>query len=330
MNERDAVLAVDVGGSSLKGAVVTAAGHTLAPSTRPTGTGAAAVEAITRFLLELADQARAMGVRVAGAGVVTPGTVDEGAGNVGYASNLEWRDVPLRDLLSAGTGLPVATGHDVRAAGLAEQLFGAARGIDDFVLIPIGTGVAAALRTSGHGVVGATGAAGELGHIPVVLDGERCPCGQRGCLEVYASGGGVARRYAARTGVPSRAQDVVARLGHDTAADEVWQDALAALSSGLTTLTLLLDPQVIVLGGGFTAAGDALLVPLRQRLTEQLTWRPSPEVRLSQLGTDAGRSGAAVLAMRQQGITPPPELQSATTSAVVEPASGRPALRTHV
>ncbi|ABS01603.1 ROK family protein [Kineococcus radiotolerans] len=308
MSAADAVLAVDVGGSSLKGAVFTTDGRTLAPATRPTGTGTAAVDAIAGFLRELADRAQAQGLHVAGAGVVTPGTVDERTGVVGYASNLGWRDVPLRDLLTAASGLPVATGHDVRAAGLAERLFGAARGVADFVLVPLGTGVAAAVRTSGHTVTGATGAAGEFGHVPVVPDGELCPCGQRGCLEVYASGGGVARRYAARTGTALRAEEVVARLGRDGAADAVWADAVAALSSGLVTLTMLLDPRLVVLGGGFTAAGDALLVPLRERLSRQLVWRAAPEVRVAQLGSGAGRVGAAVLALRRCGIAPPAAL----------------------
>lgn len=299
--QHTAVLALDVGGSSLKGAVVPRDGRPVHVGRRDSDADGDALTAIVAFLRELHDVAGEHDLAVAGAGVVTPGMLDEATGTVRYASNFSWRDLPLRALLTEATGLPVTTGHDVRTAGLAEQLFGAARGIDDFVLVPIGTGVAAALVTSGHPVTGALGAAGEFGHIPVVPRGEACSCGQSGCLEVYASGAGLARRYAARTGQQVPAEEVVARLGADPAADEVWADAVEALAIGLTTATLLLDPHTIVLGGGFTAAGDALLTPLRTALSQRLAWRAAPPVRVAELGADAGWIGAAALTFRAAG-----------------------------
>jgi glucokinase len=298
----EAVLAIDVGGTTMKAAVVTRNGRTVHAGERPTGTGQQAVEAIVGYLAELTTTAREQRLEVVAAGVVTPGIIDERTGTVLYTSNLGWRDVPLRSVLASATGLPVTTGHDVRAAGLAEQLFGAARDVDDFMLVPIGTGVAAALVTSGRPVTGGAGAAGEFGHIPVVPDGEPCTCGQRGCLEVYASGAGLARRYAARTGEQVSARTVVTRLADDEVAREVWADAVRVLSLGLVTATLLLDPQVLVLGGGFTGAGDALLQPLRRSLADGLAWRDAPPIRLAQLGTEAGRIGAAALAFEHVGL----------------------------
>ncbi|MCZ2839891.1 ROK family protein [Modestobacter sp. VKM Ac-2985] len=301
MTATPAVLAIDVGGTSMKGAVVTRDGRPVVVERWPTDPATDTVGAIAGHLRSLAALARDHGLDVVGAGVVTPGMLDEAAGTVVYASNLDWRDVPLRALLAGATGLPVVTGHDVRTAGLAEQLLGAARGVEDFVLVTIGTGVAAALVTGGRSVTGDGGAAGELGHIPLVPGGEPCTCGQRGCLEVYASGAGLSRRYAALSGVPLPAEDVVARLGHDADADQVWAEAMAVLAQGLVTATLLLDPTTIVLGGGFTAAGDALLEPLRAGLADGLAWRSAPPVKLAELGSEAGWIGAAALAFRHAG-----------------------------
>lgn len=297
---RSVVLAVDIGGTTIKGAIVTESGRIVATDVRPTP-DQNSVDSLLHMLQLLKQTAEDLDFVVIAAGVVTPGIVDEDAGIVLYASNLCWRDVPLLELVAARLGVPVAVGHDVRAAGLAERLLGAAHGAADFVLVPIGTGVAAALVTAGRTITGATGAAGEFGHIPVIPNGELCACGQRGCLEVYASGAGLARRYAARGGAQLSSRQIVARLGFDGLADETWQDAVGVLAQGLTILTLLLDPAAIVLGGGFAKAGNALLEPVRSQLETALVWRERPQVVLSLLGGDAGRIGAAILAYRAAG-----------------------------
>ena len=305
MSEESVVLAVDLGGSSMKGAVVTEHGETVAAERRPTpATGI--VAALIELLLELEATALELGHTVIAAAVVTPGIVEESSGIVRYASNLNWRDVPLLELLGVRFEFPITVGHDVRAAGLAERLLGAARGSDEFVLVPIGTGVAAALVTRGDTVTGASGAAGEFGHIPVVPGGELCTCGQLGCLEVYVSGAGLARRYAALGGAglggPAlSSSEIVELVGSDPVADEVWADAVRVLAQGLAIMTLLLDPAVIVIGGGFAQAGDVLLSPVRAALAEGLAWRDAPEVLLSTVGTDAGRIGAAILAFQVAG-----------------------------
>ncbi len=296
-----AVLAVDLGGTSMKGAVVDEHGRTLARRTVLTPS-----RDVELALVELFTELRELAVTAAtipvGAAIVTPGSVDESRGVVRYASNLGWQDMPLLDVLASALSLPVAVGHDVRSAGLAEQRFGAARGRDDFVLIPIGTGVAAALVTRGGTVTGATGAAGEFGHIPVVAGGEPCACGQRGCLEVYVSGAGLARRYAAAGGGERSSREIVDRLGSDAVADRVWSEAVDVLAQGLNILTLLLDPGVIVLGGGFSRAGDALLEPLAARMSAGLAWRERPELLTSELADEAGRVGAAILAFEAAGL----------------------------
>ncbi|MGH1549763.1 ROK family protein [Leifsonia poae] len=295
MSGSPVVLAVDLGGTAMKGAVVTEDGTAVAESTRPTPADGI-LGSLVAMLEELRRTAGDDGHDVVGAGVATPGMLDEQRGLVHYASNLGWRDVPLLDILRSELRLPVAVGHDVRAAGLAERSTGAARGFGDFALVPIGTGVAAALVSSGGAVTGATGAAGEFGHIPVIPGGEPCTCGQRGCLEVYMSGAGVARRYRAAGGADLSTRRVVQRLGTDPIADRVWSEALDVLAQGLNILTLLLDPGLIVLGGGVSHAGDALFGPLGERMSAGLAWRDRPPVVRSALGGDAGRAGAALLA----------------------------------
>ncbi|TQJ07740.1 copper homeostasis protein CutC [Lapillicoccus jejuensis] len=298
-----AVLAVDAGGTAFKASLVDDRGRVVVRRDARSGdSGEASYRHLADLLLALRREATDRGLVVLGAGVATPGMVDEPAGVVRYASTLRWSDLPLGPRLADELGLPVAVGHDVRSAGLAESLFGAAAGEGDAVLVSIGTGVAASILTGGHAVTGAQTTAGELGHIPVVEDGEPCTCGQRGCLEVYCSGAGLARRYAAAGGLPGLdAAAVVARLDEDPVAAGVWDDAVRALAQGLATVTLLLDPRVVVLTGGFSRAGDRLLEPLRTRLAGLLAWRDAPPVRLSPLGTEAGRIGAAVLGLRAAG-----------------------------
>ncbi len=188
-----AVIAVDIGGTSAKGALVDIDGHVLKSSRIATGgSGAETVTRIADLLTDLVAGAEDLGRSVVGAGVVSPGLIDSATGTVRYASTLGWTDVPLARLLTDATGLPVAVDHDVRAAGAAEGAYGAAAGSRNVVFAAIGTGVAASLTSDGRAVEGAISGAGELGHIPVVPGGELCACGQRGCLEVYFSGAGLA------------------------------------------------------------------------------------------------------------------------------------------
>lgn len=258
------------------------------------------------LLFDLADRLKAMAealdLRPCALGVIAPG-MDELSGRVMFASNLGWRDLPLRDRLEAHVGMPVASGHDVRTAGFAEHRLGAARGVDDAVLVMLGTGVAAALISGGRLLGGATRMAGEFGHIPVFPDGEPCLCGHRGCLEVYASAGGIARRYLAVGGVGGRTvAEIVSGSVQDAAAARVWQDAVGALALGLATLTLLLDPALVVLSGGLAAA-DGLFGPLADALAARLAWRQPPSLRQSLLGDDGALLGAAMLGFRRAGKT---------------------------
>ncbi len=206
---------------------------------------------------------------------------------------------PLARLLSDATGLPVAVDHDVRAAGAAEGAYGAAAGSRNVVFAAIGTGVAASLTSDGRAVEGAISGAASS----VTSGGAR-----RRALRVRSArlprgvllGRGPGRRYAASAplidGETPDAASVIARVDTDPVAARVWSEGLDALATGLATLTLLVDPEVIVLGGGVAQAGNAFLEPLRERLTAALAWREAPRLTTAALGTHAGRIGAAMLA----------------------------------
>lgn len=324
MSPTEVVLALDLGGTTAKGAVHEVTGRLLhtASWAVPAGGGAAALATVVDGLRELRDAAAAAGRTAVGAGLVVPGVLDEPRGRVVYASNLAWRDVAVADLAATALGIPVALGHDVRSAAVAEATVGAARGLTDFVLVTLGTGIACAICVDGRVRVGAAAAAGEFGHIPVWPDGEACNCGQHGCLEAYASGASVARRYAAAGGpAATTTEQIAARLGRDPLADRVWADATRTLALGLVHLTLLLDPALVLLGGGVARAGAALLDPTLAALRAGLAWREPPPVVLSPLGAAAGRVGAAVLGMRAAGRAGEP---SSWTAADVTGGTARP------
>ncbi len=293
----DAVIAVDVGGTTIKGAVVGADGALHRELSRPTPVADGPDAVVAELLAIVCELSRGGSPSAQAVGIVVPGVVDAHAGRAVFSANVGFRDLPLRDLVESEVELPTVLEHDVYAAGVAERAVGAAAGVADHLLVVIGTGIAGVVHAAGRPVRGALGLAGELGHIPVWPGGERCPCGQRGCLERYASAGAIARRYAqlgGRAGVP--AEVIAARRSTDPTAHRVWQEATEALAIAFVTCTMLLDPELIVIAGGLSTAGDALHAPVQAELAERITWRVPPFIRLSPLGGRAGLIGAAILA----------------------------------
>jgi glucokinase len=297
----DAVIALDVGGTGMKCALVRPDGTVHHAERHPTP-AARGPELVTATVLDvaagLADRARADGLTPVAAGVAVPGVVDETNGVAVWSSNVGFRDVPLRDLLTARLGVPAALGHDVRAGGVAEARLGAGRGERHVLFVAIGTGIAAAHVVDGRTFAGAHGAAGELGHIIVRPGGLPCGCGAHGCLEAAASAAAIGRRYAQLSGGDATAVDVAARAAAgEPLAATVWGDALAALADGLLTAQALFDAGTIVLGGGLAEAGDTLLTPLRAALDQRVTFHRLPRLVRAALGDTAGCLGAALLAL---------------------------------
>jgi glucokinase len=297
------VLAFDVGGTDIKSALFDADGTALGLRRTPTppadpGSDGDRTGALIRRLGVLAAELQTDHPDVVpqAVGLVVPGIVDADAGLGVFASNLGWHDAPLRDLASAALGLPVAFDHDVRAASWAEHRLGGARAYSNSVVLVIGTGIAGALLVGGEPYT-AGGYAGEIGHSPIA-DGPVCACGARGCLEVVASAGAIARRYREATGViPDGAKDVIARAAAgDPVASEIWNSALDALTLSLAQLTAVVAPEAVVIGGGLSRAGGALFDELRVRLAERLSFHRLPELVPAELSGNAGILGAALRA----------------------------------
>ncbi|MFD8258196.1 ROK family protein [Streptomyces griseoluteus] len=296
------VIALDVGGTSMKAALVGEDGAVLHRARRATGREGGP-DAVVENLLDFAADLRAHGAEHLGtpalaAGVAVPGTVDEANGTALYSANLGWRDVPLRALLTERLGMPVALGHDVRTGGLAEGRTGAGRGADRFLFVALGTGIAGAIGLAGGVEAGANGFAGEIGHIVVRPGGRPCPCGQTGCLERYASAAAVGTAWAAASGrADADAADCArAVAAGDPDAARVWTEAVDALADGLVTAITLLDPGTLIVGGGLAEAGDVLFRPLGAAIERRITFQGPPVLVPAALGDGAGCLGAALLA----------------------------------
>jgi glucokinase len=313
---RGTVAAIDVGGTAIKGALVTDDLRIVAEARRPTPRAQgpdAVVEAIAAVAAELLAQAHPRPVAI---GVVVPGIVEESTGIARYSANLGWRDLPLAAHLHDRTGLPVALGHDVRAGALAEWRLGAGRGATGLLFLPLGFGIAGAIVADGRMITG-NGYAGEVGHLQVEPAGDRCGCGQLGCLETIASAASVGRRYAVRAGLPAPvgAREVAAlvQAGTDPDAQAVWAEAVDALAGAITTVNAITAPDVVVIGGGLSLAGDLLLAPLRTAVQARATFLPLPRIVSAELGDRAGSLGAAMLALDLVG-RPTPTVDRTTTA----------------
>jgi glucokinase len=291
------VLAIDVGGTSVKAAVVDADHQILTRARGTSRRGPEILDAIEEVARDALDQLAAADRAAVGyVGVAMLGLVDPERGVCVRSVNLGLDELEVTGPLRERLGLPVALIHDVLAAGLAEVRLGRPDLVDPFVVV-IGTGIAAVTFIGGAPVAGVTGQAGELGHVVVRPDGPACACGSRGCLEAVASAAAVARRYTELSGREvAGALEVFDRIDSDPLADQVWDETASALADGLLTVVTLLAPGALVLGGGLADAGDVLTDRVRRMLSERSRVNPVPPVVHARLGSGAGLLGAALLA----------------------------------
>ncbi|HVE97562.1 MAG TPA: ROK family glucokinase [Mycobacteriales bacterium] len=308
-------IGVDVGGTKVAAGVVDDAGAVLARLRRPTPSDSAADT--ERVIAEVVGELRSAHPAVAAVGIGAAGWVSADRATVVYAPNLAWRDEPLRDRVAAAVDLPVTVENDANAAAWAEHRFGAARGIDDVVLVTVGTGIGTGIIVGGRLCRGGFGMAGEAGHMTVEPDGRECGCGQRGCWEQYASGNALVRLARDRAAAdPAAASRVLreaaggvdtlvgpavtaAAEGGDPFARGCLDEVGRRLGAGLAMLAALLDPRVFVIGGGLADAGDLLLGPAQAEFRARLpggSHRPPAALRSAALGNEAGLVGAADLA----------------------------------
>ena len=311
---------IDVGGTKIAGGVVDESGQVLATARResPATDTDAIEETIEDLVSELREDPGVKG-DIESVGVGAAGFVDAARATVLFSPNLAWRDEHLKAELETRLDLPVVVENDANAAAWGEFTFGAGVDVDDFVLVTVGTGVGGGIVIDGSLHRGAFGVAAEIGHIRIVPGGRICGCGRRGCWEQYASGTALVRKVRELVDEGSLfAKSLLDRAGGDAMAidgpliTEAARDgdsfALEQLESlgqwlgeGIATLAATLDPAVVVIGGGVSAAGDLLLEPTRAHFRANLTgrgYRPELEVRKAQLGNTAGMIGAADLARK--------------------------------
>lgn len=305
-------IGIDIGGTKIAGALVDEYGQIVAELKVPTP--ATDPDAIVDAVVELVDQL-SVGHEVIGVGVAAAGFIDADQSQIIYAPNLSWRNEPFKSKLEKKISLPIIIENDANAAGWAEYRFGAGRGYKHMVMLTIGTGVGGAVIVDSKMLRGGFGIAGELGHIRMVPNGQLCGCGSRGCLESYASGTALLKnaRRLAKSGDPKgrRLAELEEQNGKlkgeqvyqaitegDPGALELLREVGAWLGSAVSSLTAVLDPEIVVFGGGVSAAGDLLTDPIREAYLEQLPargYRPELKITTAEFVNDAGVVGAADL-----------------------------------
>ncbi|MEO6603464.1 MAG: ROK family protein [Polyangiaceae bacterium] len=267
----------------------------------------AALVALTQEVCDAAGQPRD---RLQAVGVTVPGIVNSATGLVALASNPAWTDVPVRDMIAAALGVPVVVNNVTSAGAIAEGRTGVAKGVRSFVWAHVGSCVGAGIVIDGHVFPGTQGFAGEIGHCAVVANGPRCTCGMHGCLEALVSGPAIVRAAQAAldsaeatslrdvTVLDAIAVAVAARSG-DAVAQRIFTTVGEHLGVGVSYLVNILDPQMIVLGGGVMDAGDLLLETTRASMARHSLKGARIPVVVSALGDDAGLIGAVFAAMDQ-------------------------------
>ena len=313
------VVGIDLGGTNIVVGTIAEDGSDMhglvSEPTMPEQGSDAVVARIVK--LARASLAQASGRTVAGIGIGAPGPLDTARGLVLLTPNLGWTNFPLRDRITEALGLPATLDNDANCAIFGEWWRGAARGAKHVVGLTIGTGIGGGIVLDGQIYHGASDIAGELGHMTIDSTGRRCKCGNYGCLEAYASGPAIAARAVegveagAETSLPEYVRgdlskitaQVVYEAAHDgdEYAREVVHDTAKVLGAGVANIINIFNPQVVVICGGVTLAGDQLFVPLRSEVKRRAFKPAANACRIvpGELTGTAGVYGAAAVFMRR-------------------------------
>ncbi len=321
LDKKDLIVAVDLGGTHFRVMLADRDGRMVA-RVRGETEAADGPEVVEKRLVAAVHEVlngRPV-ARVAGVGIAAPGPIDPWTGVLYNPPNLPgWNEMPLRDRLQERLGLSVWAGNDANLAALGEHRFGCGQDVDDLVYLTISTGIGGGIISRGELLWGSHGLAAEAGHIILQPDGPLCGCGQHGCLEALASGPAIGRRAteqiaagktstlqpALRDGKSLTGQQVVnaARMG-DRLALAVLQQAAVYIGMGIATLVHLLDPAIVVIGGGVSNAGELLLDPIRQtvRAYTMEAYHDGVTIVPTALGDDVGLWGAVALVMDRLAV----------------------------
>ena len=293
---------IDIGGTKIAAGLVSAEGELSQRIERPTNPSdpQAIIDTVVDMVAELDGDhvARAVGVAAAA-------FLDRTRDRVYFAPNIAWSDFPLQDVLEQRLLRPVTLENDANAAGWAEFQFGAAKHAHSMVMLTMGTGVGGAIVEDGRLLIGGFGAAGELGHIIIEPNGLLCGCGNRGCLEQYASGTALMREARSDLKRPELTSEEMTELlvTGDSAAIAVLHRVCDAMGRGITSLVAVTDPEVVVIGGGVAKAGSLVSDPITESFRRHYgayDRRPVPRIVVATMGNSAGVIGAADLARLQR------------------------------
>ena len=311
------VVGIDIGGTNIvAGTVAEDGSELLGLVSQPTFPEQGADAVLARIVKLARDSMKAAGKTIAGLGIGAPGPLDTKRGVVLLTPNLGWTNFPLRDRLQAELKLPATLDNDANCAVFGEWWRGAARGARHVVGLTVGTGIGGGIVLDGAIYHGASDIAGEIGHMSIDSTGRRCKCGNYGCLEAYASGPNIAARAVegieagADTALPKYVKGdldrITAQVVYEAAHDgdeyalEVVRDTAKFLGAGVANVINIFNPEVVVICGGVTLAGDRLFVPLRSEVKRR-AFKPAVEVcRIvpGELTGTAGVYGAAAVFLR--------------------------------
>jgi glucokinase len=338
-NADDVVLALDVGGTKIAAGVVMGDGRVRSFLTAPARRDEGPLPMIDRLVALGREAVDASGVRwdeIPAIGIACGGPLDPASGMILSPPNLVgWDHVPLTQLVTEALDRPAVVDNDATAAAVAEWWYGAGRGgaVRDLVYLTISTGIGGGLILDGRPYRGAAGNAGELGHVTVDWQGRQCGCGRRGCLEAYASGTNIAARATEALAAGPEAstlrdlprvaaKDVAeAAAAGDAVAGRIWDETTAILASSVANFLDLFNPELIVLGGGVTRAGEQLLAPVRDGALAQAMGPAagSGQVVLAELGDSLAVLAAATVAFERLDTRPRRD-DTAVTVAAAGPA----------
>ena len=310
----DALVGIDIGGTKIALALADTDGSLLFRRRIPTRPELGPSVAIENICLSIEELLADVDASLIAIGVGCPGPLDIQSGLVLSPANLRtWNRVPIVEKLSTNFGVDIVFDNDANAAALGECVYGAGREFKNVFYVTISTGIGGGIVLSGELHHGVANGAGEVGHSIVKPDGLRCNCGSIGCLETICSGTHIARRVEERidSGEPSLLRDLAADgrepsaqmlieavRQDDRVACDLWDETCRYLSIGLGNAITILAPDVLIIGGGISAAGDLLLDPLRELIPNYVSMIPPECIRIepAALGQDSGLYGAVALA----------------------------------
>ncbi|MFG6114848.1 ROK family protein [Halobacillus sp. MO56] len=306
---RDLAIGIDLGGTKILSALIEEKGTILAEVEMETmaSEGAEVVyNQVVSSIYKLLEDSQVEKNRLLGIGIATAGVIDTLKKEVVYANNLGWENMPVGSLLESEFSLPIHIVNDANAAAIAERIWGAGKGTENLIYITVSTGIGAGIISDGHLITGEEGSAGEFGHISIDVNGEKCSCGNIGCLENLASGSAIAniardRLQSGETSEYFTSPDHISseEIGKASQAGDAFslnilRETATYIGVGVTNLIHLFNTEVIVFGGGVMNLSDILLPEIRNTVNQRGIESMTKKVKIvkSELGSKAGVLGA--------------------------------------